>query len=105
MFDLVEDAFDQVAFLAERPVDGMSGRSRRVLLELSDCSEITRIEPAEVIGVTGRVRHDMAGTGQPVDQPLRLRAIAPLAGRDRSADRHPKRIGRRLLVTSSNRGL
>ena len=51
-------------------------------------------EAAQVIGIISRIHDDMTNTLQAFDQTARLRAVAPLAGRDRGSDRQAERIHR-----------
>ena len=81
-----------MAFLVEHPVDSLLRGACRILLDLSRCPKIVSDELAEVIGIIGGIRHDVADAGHARDQPLRLRTVAPLAGRDGKADRQPERV-------------
>ena len=45
-----------------------------------------------MIGVIGRVRHDMADPAQSFEQAARLWAVTPLAGRVDKADGETKRV-------------
>jgi hypothetical protein len=91
-FDPVEETLDEMAFFAECPVDSLLCCPRRILLDLCGCPKLFRDEFPQIIGVIGRVRHDMTDVFKAFDQPTRLRAIAPLAGRDRKADWQARRI-------------
>ena len=81
-----------MALLVKCPIDGLLHGSRRVLFDLRRCSKIIGDELTKMVSIICGVGHDMADANEPVDQPSRLRAIAPLTGRDREADRQPERI-------------
>ncbi|GGO63267.1 hypothetical protein GCM10011315_44080 [Roseovarius pacificus] len=49
-----------------------------------------------MVCVIGRVRDDMTDALETFDQATRLRAIAPMAGRDCEPDRQAERINRRM---------
>ncbi len=95
-FDPVEESFHKVAFLVERPVDQFGPAARRVLLDLRHCPEFAGNEIAQVIRIIARIRDDMSDTFQPLDQPARLRAVAPVSGGDENPDRQPQRIDRSM---------
>ena len=63
-----------------------------------------------MVCVVGRICDDMADVRKTFDQSLRLRAIAPVAGRDREADRQAKRVdssmdlGRQATSGAADRG-
>lgn len=78
----------------ERPVDRLHDRSRRVLFDLSAGPEVVGDKPTQMISVIGCIRHHMPDAFQPFDQAARLRAVTPLTGRDRDADRQAKRVNR-----------
>lgn len=81
-----------MALLVKCPIDGLLHGSRRVLFDLRRCSKINGDELTKMVSIICGVGHDMADANEPVDQPSRLRAIAPLAGCDGEADWQPKRV-------------
>lgn len=78
-FDTVEKAFDQVAFLADHPVDGAASRAASVALDLRLGLHRIGDEVPQRLGVMAGLRHDMAGALKPGDRPFGLRAVGPLA--------------------------
>jgi len=81
-----------MAFLVKCPVDGLGPAARRVLLDLRSCVQLGGDEAAQVIGIVGGVGDDMADPLQPLDQTARLRAVAPVPGRDLEPDGQAERI-------------
>lgn len=81
-----------MTLFVEAPVHRLSRGAGWVLLDLRVRSEVIGNEPAQVIGVIGRIRHDMSDARKPLDQATRLRTIAPLTRRDFEADRQSQRI-------------
>src|SRR6056297_3350785 len=77
-FDPVEETFDEMAFLVDHPVDGRAATARRVLLDLCRRTQVAGDEATQGVGIIGGVGDHVANVGQPVDQPARLRAVAPL---------------------------
>lgn len=91
-FDPVEETLDEVALLVEHPVDEFGPAARRVLIDLRHRPEVVGDEVAQVIRIIARIRNDMSDTLQPVEQPVRLRAVAPVSGGDENPDRQPQRV-------------
>ena len=77
----IEETFDLMALLVERPVDRMGALARRVALNLRGCAEIIGDEGAQGIAVVGGVGDDVVDARQPLKKTLRLRAVPALAGR------------------------
>jgi len=50
------------------------------------------------IRVVARIRDDVADAREAADQSLGLRAVDPMAGRDRETDRQTERIHRRIIL-------
>lgn len=59
----------KMALLAERPVDRLPGCPHRVPLDLCRCIKFIDDERPQVIGVIGRVRHDVADALRPSIRP------------------------------------
>lgn len=81
-----------MTLLVERPVDGLCPASRWVLLDLRRRPEVGGDERSQVIGVVGGVGDDVADAVEPLEQFARLRAVAPVPGRDLEAQRQPERV-------------
>lgn len=81
-----------MALLIERPVNRAIFTPGWIALDLRHRTEIICDEIAKIIGI----HDDMAHAGQPVDQALRLRTIAPLSGRDGEPDRQAQGIHHRV---------
>ena len=75
-----------MTLLVERPVDRSVFATCRVALDVSVRLQLIGDIGAQVIRIIGGVHDDMLGLGQPFDQALGLRAVAPLAGRDCDPD-------------------
>ncbi len=81
-----------MAFFVERPIDCLLCCSRRILLDLRLCIKFINDEGPQVISIISRICHDVPDARKPLDQAARLRAITPLTGRNREADRQAKRV-------------
>lgn len=55
-------------------------------------------EAAQRFGVVSGVCDDMADAGKVADQPLGLRAVSPVPGRDREPDRQAERVHGRMDI-------
>ncbi len=86
-FELVEAAFDLMAFLLEAPVDGRFGGPARIGLDLRGGAKVVGDEGAQRIGVISGIGNDVADALQASQKCLSLGSIAPLAGRRMDADR------------------
>lgn len=91
-FDAIEEALDEVAFFVECPVDFAPHGTGRVLLDVGRGFEVVADEGPQMVGVIRGVGDDMAHTRHALDQPARLRAVAPLPGRDDDAERQAEGI-------------
>lgn len=56
------------------------------------CVQIIGDETAQMVGIVSGVHDDMLRIRETLDQPKRLRAITPLAGRDDNSDRQSKSV-------------
>jgi hypothetical protein len=81
-----------MAFLVERPVDGLLSCPAWVLLDLRSRPEFGCDEVPQSIGLVTGVCNHMPHAFQPGDQPLGLRPVAPMAGGDLEPDRHAEGI-------------
>lgn len=85
-----------MAFFIEHPIKGSGPGSASVPLDLGGGSEIIGDEPAQRIRIISGIGDDMTNAGQVADQPLGLRTVGPMAGRDRKPDRQAKRVHHRM---------
>ena len=81
-----------MAFLVERPVDGLVTCPAWVLFDLCDRPEFVGDKGPQSVGVVAGVRDHMPHALQPGDQPLGLRPVAPMARGDLEPDRQAKSI-------------
>ena len=95
-FDAVEEALDQMAFLVERPIQRPASGAAAVALDLGCGVQVIGDEPAQRLGVVSGVGDDMADARPVSDQPLGLRAVGPMARRDREPDRQAERVHSRM---------
>src|SRR5690606_21677522 len=65
-----------------------------VALDLGGGAQVIGDEATQRLGVVSGVGDDMADARQPADQPLGLRAVGPVSGRDRKQHREAERIHR-----------
>lgn len=91
-FDLVEEAFDEMALLVEMLVERMLEGAGWVRGDLRAVAEIIADEITQRVGVIGGVCDDMLDASHACEQGARLRTIAPLTGRDRHAQRGAESI-------------
>ncbi len=94
--ELVEEAFDLMAFLVEAPIDGRFGGSARIGLDLRGGAKVVGDEGAQRIGVISGIGDDVADALQASQQRLGLGTIAALAGRRMDADRQADGIDGRM---------
>lgn len=94
--ELVEEAFDLMAFLVEAPVDGRFGGSARISLDLRGGAKVVDDKGAQGIGVISGIGDDVADALQTNQQRLGLGTIALLAGRWMDADRQANGIDGRM---------
>lgn len=85
-----------MAFLVERPIQRPASGAAAVALDLGGGVQVIGDEPAQRLGVVSGVGDDMADTRQVSDQPLGLRAVGPMALRDREPDRQAERVHSRM---------
>ena len=85
-----------VALFVEAPVDGFVACAGGVLLDQRLGSQLLLDEVAQIVGIIGGVRHDVADAVKTLDQATRLWAVAPLSGREHEADRQTKRVDCRM---------
>ena len=90
--DTIEETFDKVAFLIERPVDLLGVLACRVLFDLRHRAKIICNKLTQIISVISRIRHDMPDACQPFDQTACLWTIAPLAGGDHKSNGQAERV-------------
>ena len=81
-----------MALFVEQPVDWSVVAPSWVPFDMRGCAQIIGDEIAQVIGIVGRVHDDMLRLCQPLDQPARLRAVAPLTRCDHRSDGQAKRV-------------
>ena len=81
-----------MALLVEHPVNWAVFAPCWIALDVNLSTKVISDKGAKVICVVGRIHDDVADTRQAFDQPTRLRAVAPLARRDRAPDRQTERI-------------
>lgn len=91
-FEFVEEALDEMALFVEHPVDWAAFAASWIALDVGGCAEIIGNEGSQVIGVIGGVHNNVLRRRQTFNQATRLRAVAPLTGCNRDADRQAKRI-------------
>lgn len=94
--ELVEEAFDLMAFLVEAPIDGRFGGSTGIGLDLRGGAKVVGDEGAQRIGVISGIGDDVTDALQASQQRLGLGTIAALAGRRMDADRQPDGIDGRM---------
>lgn len=82
--------------MVKHPVDGIADCAAWVLLDLGLCTKAVGDAGARMICVLCRVGNHVAVVWNSVDQILRLRAITPMAGRDREPDRQAGSIDCRM---------
>jgi len=92
--DTVEDTLDEMALFVQHPVNRIPSVACRILFDLRPRAQIIGDEYAQVIGVLGGIHDDTTDAFQASDQAACVRAVTPLAGRDREPYRQAGRIDR-----------
>lgn len=86
-----------MALFVEFPVEKSTSGPAAVALDPGGGVQVLSDEAAQRVGILASIGDDMAHAGQVGDQPLSLRAVAPMAGRQREPDRQAERIHRCMV--------
>ena len=85
-----------MTLLIEIPVQRTAPGTAAIAPDLGGGPQIVGDEAAQCVGVVSGIRDDVADADQTAEQPLGLRALGPLAGRNREPDRQAERVHRRM---------